>query len=187
MYKRLIGIGGVALLIAACALNAQTNIDIPEPAVCVSIPVETVQIPEPYKLVLHYDPIPALYTPREFTIAEAQMLMRIAQAEAGNQGVEGMMLIMAVVLNRVKDPDFPSTIQGVVFQKGHFSTVSNGSYDRVELSPEVHIALAQIEMGMPIDEEIIAFESADSNELDKWFTYAYTVGNHKFYVKKGET
>ena len=43
----------------------------------------------------------------ELTYEEAQLLMKIAVAEAGNQGTEGMWLVMSVVMNRVKDPDFP--------------------------------------------------------------------------------
>jgi N-acetylmuramoyl-L-alanine amidase len=124
---------------------------------------------------------------REFTYQEAQMLMRIAQAEAGNQGKAGMKMIMAVVLNRTRDESFPDSIEGVIFQKHQFQPVSDGRYYKVELSPEVHEALADIERGEPIDESIVAFEITSSNSLDKYFSYAYTVGDHNFYKEKGGT
>jgi len=124
---------------------------------------------------------------REFSYEEAQMLMRIAEAEAGNQGVEGMGLVMAVVLNRVKDKDFPGTIKDVIFQPRHFSSVSTGSYYKVKISPEAHEALADIEMGIPYDTSIVGFEAVyNGRSLEKWFRYAYTIGGHDFYVKKGE-
>lgn len=46
----------------------------------------------------------------EFTYEESQLLMGIAQAEAGNQGPDGMWLVMSVVLNRVNNPEFPDNI-----------------------------------------------------------------------------
>lgn len=125
--------------------------------------------------------------PREFTYKEAQMLMRIAQAEAGNQGKEGMKMVIAVVLNRTHDESFPDSIEGVIFQKHQFQPVSDGRYYKVDLSPEVHEALADIERGEPIDESIVAFEITSSNLLDKYFSYAYTVGDHNFYKEKGGT
>ena len=129
----------------------------------------------------------ARHEAREFSYEDAQMLMRIAEAEAGNQGVEGMGLVMAVVLNRVKDEDFPGTIKDVIFQPRHFSSVSTGSYYKVKISPEAHEALADIEMGIPYDTSIIGFEATyNGRSLEKWFQYAYTIGGHDFYVKKGE-
>lgn len=123
---------------------------------------------------------------REFSYEEAQMLMRIAQAEAGNQGTEGMKLIMSVVLNRVADEAFPDTIKKVIFQDHQFQPVQNGMYYSVELSPEVHMALADIERGQPLDNQIVAFEVLGNSSLDKYFDYAYTVGDHNFYKTKGE-
>lgn len=123
---------------------------------------------------------------REFPLEDAEMLMRIAEAEAGNQGVEGMGVVMAVVLNRVQDDAFPGTIKDVIFQPHHFSSVSNGRYYTVEISPEAHETLADFEMGMPYDTEIVGFEASDSGRtLERWFKYAYTIGDHDFYIAKG--
>lgn len=128
----------------------------------------------------------ARHEAKAFTYEDAQMLMRIAQAEAGNQGVEGMGLVMATVLNRVQDDAFPATIKDVIFQPHHFSSVSDGRYYTVDISPEAHEALVDIEMGMPYDAEIVGFEaSANGRSLERWFQYAYTIGGHDFYVTKG--
>lgn len=139
-----------------------------------------------HELILCYEPIDPIYDAREFTYEDAQMLMRIAQAEAGNQGKDGMKLVMMVVLNRVASEDFPDTIEEVIFQPHQFQPVSDGRYWEVELSSEVHLALADIETGEPIDETIIAFENTSNNSLEKYFEYAYTVGAHNFYTAKGE-
>lgn len=61
---------------------------------------------------------------------DLQLLGCIVWAESGNQDAHGKELVADVVLNRVDDPRFPDTIREVIFQKGQFSTVSNGALDR---------------------------------------------------------
>lgn len=127
------------------------------------------------------------------TFEEAQLLMKIAQAEAGNQGPDGMWLVMSVVLNRVNSSEFPNSITEVVYQKARtkkgniihqFSSVAdNRIEEQTVLSKEVHEALERIESG-EVAAEIIAFELKDSTALDKYFKYAFTFRDHRFYTKK---
>ena len=129
----------------------------------------------------------------KLTFEEAQLLMKIAQAEAGNQGPDGMWLVMSVVLNRVRDESFPSSITDVVYQKARtkkgniihqFSSVADKRIEeQTVLSKEAHEALAKIESG-EVAAEIIAFEVKDSTALDKYFKYAFTFRDHRFYTKK---
>lgn len=143
------------------------------------VPLKWEKIPaEPKQVVIEYEP-------REFTETDAQILMRIAEAEAENQHTEGRRKIMEVVLNRVASPLYPDTIEGVVFQENAFTTVANGKYYRVEISPQAHEALAHIEKGEPIDTEIVAFDINDgSDKLLEYYDYKYTVGCHNFYTEK---
>lgn len=90
---------------------------------------------------------------------DAQILLRIAEAEAGNCSIEERAYIMATVLNRVSDPRFPDTVEGVVFAKSQFTPVSTGSYYKVEISKETHLALAEIEEGKYRDFEGLYFEN----------------------------
>lgn len=184
--KRVIAIGGTVLMIMGCAL-APLRL---EPAK-VQAPLEVIptEIPQGEIFVLKLseaEPVKPQYQSKEYTQAEAQMLMRIAQAEAGNQGVYGMVLVMTVVINRVNSPDFPNSIEEVIFQPYQFQSVSDGNYSRAEISTEAHMALASIESGEPIDESIIAFEVKNNDSLERYFKYAYTVGEHNFYISKGE-
>lgn len=55
----------------------------------------------------------------ELDIDEAQLLMKLAWSEAGNQGIEGQLVIMNVVMNRVADENFPDTVKEVIYQKLH--------------------------------------------------------------------
>lgn len=116
------------------------------------------------------------------TYEEAQMLMRIAQAEAEIDGVEGMAAIMMVVLNRVNDPRFPSTVEGVIFASGQFSPIMDGRYDSIEISYEAHLALAEIEKGTySYLNEALFFENATDSWQSTNCTYLYTIGHHRFY------
>jgi N-acetylmuramoyl-L-alanine amidase len=123
----------------------------------------------------------------EVSYEDAQMLMKIAQAEAGNQGIEGMSAVMRVVLNRVKNGDYPDTIEEVIKQPYQFESFNNGSYEKAEPSIDCHLALANVEKGMSADKEIIGFETVENGEsLTRYFDYAYTIRDHNFYVRKGE-
>lgn len=120
----------------------------------------------------------------EVSYEDAQILMKIAQSEAGNQGVDGMALVMQTVLNRVEDSDFPNTCYDVVSQKGQFHSYANGRYDKAIPSADCHLALAEIEKGAFADDTVIAFEVTGSRSLDKYFMYAFTLGDHDFYTEK---
>lgn len=116
---------------------------------------------------------------------EAELLMRIASAEGANQGISGMKLIMQVVWNRVNDPTFPDSIEEVIFQSGQFETISNQTFYTVDIPGDAHLALAEFEMDIGADTEIIGFETTANNKvLEKYFKYAYTKGDHDFYVAK---
>lgn len=128
----------------------------------------------------------------EFTLQEAQCLMKLACAEAGNQGEDGMWLVMSTVLNRRADEEWPDSIIDVIYEHHktksgrtiyQFETVANGMIDRVEISQEAHNALARIEKG-EVAPEIIGFETKDSDALDKYFMPAFEHKDHKFYTKK---
>ena len=60
------------------------------------------------------------------------MLARVIHGEARGEPYTGMVAVGAVILNRVKSPNFPSTIAGVVYQNGAFDAVADG---QVNLQP----------------------------------------------------
>lgn len=116
----------------------------------------------------------------EVTQQEAVELMQIASAEALNQGIDGMRYVMSVVINRVNSPDYPNDIHSVIYQPHQFYTAGMA---KAEITPEVHMALALLEMGN-LTPEIVAFETVQSDALDVYYSEAFTSGNHKFYTVK---
>jgi N-acetylmuramoyl-L-alanine amidase len=125
---------------------------------------------------------------------DAFLLMRIASAEALNQGVEGMYKVMEVVLNRVESDAFPDTIWGVYSQTYvdkdgvvhyQFESYANGSYKTTLITGEVHLALAEIEKNKNFDKTLVAFENKNNGAiLTQWFEVAYTYKDHTFYTLK---
>ena len=64
--------------------------------------------------------------------ANVELLARVIHGEARGEPYTGMVAVGAVILNRVKSPNFPSTIAGVVYQNGAFDAVADG---QVNLQP----------------------------------------------------
>ena len=61
------------------------------------------------------------------------LLARLVHGEARGEPYIGKVAVAAVVLNRVKDPRFPNTIAGVIYQPLAFTAVSDG---QINLTPD---------------------------------------------------
>lgn len=112
---------------------------------------------------------------------DAQALMRIAVVEDFTSA-ESQANVMAVILNRVDDPEFPNTIQEVIEQPGQFSTVSNGTYYNAEPDVNSHLALAMIEKG-EVETDALYFEAsyAKNTWQSQNLVYLSTVGGTRYY------
>lgn len=120
----------------------------------------------------------------EMNIDEAQELLKIAYAEAGNQGEDGQWLVMSVIINRVNSSEFPNSIHEVIYQPGQFYTEGMSA---ATPTADTHLALARIECG-EVAPLILAFENGNDSALDKYFSYAFAYRDHKFYTRKeGQT
>ena len=67
-----------------------------------------------------------------YTSSEVYLLAKTIYAEGRGEPYTGQVAIGAVVLNRVRNKDFPNTIAGVVYQKHAFTAVSDG---QINLTP----------------------------------------------------
>lgn len=62
-----------------------------------------------------------------YTKADLRLMASIINCEAGAEGYQGKLAVGIVVMNRVASKSFPNTIKKVIYQKGQFSPVRNGS------------------------------------------------------------
>jgi len=64
--------------------------------------------------------------------SDVNLLAKAIHGEARGEPYNGMVAVGAVILNRVKNPNFPNTIAGVIYQPGAFTAVSDG---QINLTP----------------------------------------------------
>jgi len=68
----------------------------------------------------------AAYAQQGNGVGNEQLLARAINGEARGEPYEGQVAVGAVILNRTRDPKFPKTIAGVIYQPGAFTAVSDG-------------------------------------------------------------
>lgn len=109
-----------------------------------------------------------------------EMLAVCVEAEAGNQPLDGRRMVADVILNRVDNPDFPDTVEGVISQPYHFSSYWDGGMDKVTEPSELTIKAVQMELeeiGYP---GLLYFKEGEFSEYGvPW----KKVGDHYFSIK----
>jgi len=85
-------------------------------------PGQILKIPSPHRDLASRGSSPA------YKSEDLELLARVVYAEAGGEPYAGQVAVAAVVLNRVKDPRFPKTIAGVIFEPDAFTCVNDGQF-----------------------------------------------------------
>ena len=67
-----------------------------------------------------------------YTSSDVYLMAKAIYAEGRGESYTGQVAIGAVIMNRVKSPQFPNTISGVIYQKGAFTAVDDG---QINLEP----------------------------------------------------
>lgn len=106
--------------------------------------------------------------------SEGELLARVVEAEAGNQGITGKRLVVAVIYNRVESEKFPNTVYEVLTSPHQFSTVWNGQVEKMEITPETLFAI-EIERAHRSDNEILYFNNGKCSGK-----FAYKYKDHYF-------
>lgn len=70
------------------------------------------------------------------------LMAQVVYAESRSEPYEGKVAVASVILNRLKSPQFPKTIKGVVLQKQAFSCVKGG---KINIEPDTTCYSAVIE------------------------------------------
>ena len=74
--------------------------------------------------------------------AEMELLARCVEAEAGKQSIDVKRAVIAVIMNRVDDDDWPDTISEVIADPYEFATYWNGAMDEAEPSVSTYEAIS---------------------------------------------
>ncbi len=110
-------------------------------------------------------------------------LSRVIYRESGNQSLEGQMAVGNVVLNRVADPAFPDTVEGVLAQKNQFTTYKSGVLRKTEPSAKSIIAAKLVLDGGVVKETrgALFFECTNNSWAARNKQLIATFGDHNFY------
>ncbi len=114
------------------------------------------------------------------------LLARLINGEARGETYEGQVAVGAVVLNRVKSPKFPNTISGVIYQKGQFSCVTDGQFNKpIDKDSTVYKAAKEAMSGADPSNGALYFYNPKTAK-SKWLfslKTVKTIGSHRFAVE----
>lgn len=114
---------------------------------------------------------------------EIELLSRVIYGEARGEDFMGQVAVGAVVINRLKDPRFPKTMKGIVYQSGAFTAVAD---QQIHLNPDdqaykaAEAALSGLD---PTNGAIFYYNPRTAT--DKWIksrTVIKRIGNHNFSI-----
>lgn len=111
------------------------------------------------------------------------ILARIIFSEAGSEPYKGKVAVGAVVLNRVENSSFPSTIKSVIFQKGQFCGAGNSAFNRSLCSESVKAAEEALSGEDPVDGALY-FLNKNIAGSPSWLNnrkFVARIGDHWFY------
>ncbi len=116
-----------------------------------------------------------------FSSSDVYLLAKIIHAEARGETYTGQVAVGAVILNRVKNPSFPNSISGVVYQSGAFTAVADGQINLAPDASSQRAAQDAINGWDPTYGCLYYYNPAVATS--KWIysrPVAVTIGNHVF-------
>lgn len=122
-----------------------------------------------------------------YTEDDVYWLSHIISAESAGETLEGKIAVGNVVLNRVKSPDFPDTIYGVIFDRAfgvQFTPVANGTVYAEPTEESVLAAKLCLDGENNVSESLYFFNpvtAADQGWIVKNRVFCRKIGNHVFY------
>lgn len=111
------------------------------------------------------------------------LLAKVVYAEARGESYTGQVAVAAVVLNRVKSPDFPNTIAGVIYQPWAFTAVNDGQIN-LEPNQTAYNAARDALNGWDPTYGSLYYYNANT-ATNKWIynkKTVVTIGNHVFAI-----
>lgn len=111
------------------------------------------------------------------------LLARLINGEARGEPYKGQVAVGAVVMNRVKSSEFPDTISGVIYQKGQFSCVTDGQFNKaIDEDSTVYKAAREAMNGADPTNGCLFFYNPKTSK-SKWVfsrPTVITIGKHRF-------
>ena len=113
--------------------------------------------------------------------SNVELLARLISAEARGEPYVGQVAVGAVVMNRTRHPSFPSTIEGVIYQRGAFSCIDDGQFYQPVADSAYRAAREALAGSDPTGGAIYYYNPAKTT--NKWIwsrPVLTTIGKHRF-------
>lgn len=112
---------------------------------------------------------------------DVYVLSKIISGEARGEPFVGQVAVGAVIVNRVRNPNFPNSVYGVVFEPGAFTAVSDGQYYSPPTASTVKAARSAISGWDPTGGAIYYWNPATATSRWIWSRTIITrIGKHVF-------
>lgn len=109
------------------------------------------------------------------------VLSKIISGEARGEPFVGQVAVGAVIVNRVRNPNFPNSVYGVVFEPGAFTAVSDGQYFGAPTASSIKAARSAISGWDPTGGAIYYWNPATATSRWIWSRSIITrIGKHVF-------
>lgn len=176
MKKKIVQVLFVSLMMAALTLQA-TKVDAEECNIQ-EIEVEPISVYHEYLAELEDEEIVEVIEKPEqlYSNEEIELIALITMAEAEGEPELGKRLVVDTILNRVDSPNFPNTINEVIFQKNQFTCTTNGRLNRVSVNDDI-LELVCDELEERENEEVLYFTAGRFGAYGTPYTQ---VENHFF-------
>ncbi|MDT9599543.1 cell wall hydrolase [Sphingosinicella rhizophila] len=155
---------------AAVAVHANASIEPPEPVAARSLA-----------------DLVSDFADDETATSEEECLAGAVYFESKGESLKGQLSVAEVILNRARSSRFPSSICGVVKQRGQFSFIRGGRFPAIRRSSAAWhkaVAIAQIALRDLADgpaPQALFFHATHVSPRWRGLTRVATVGNHIFY------
>ena len=115
------------------------------------------------------------------TSNDVNLLARLISAEARGEPYAGQVAVGAVVLNRIEHPSFPSTLAGVIYQRGAFTCVTDGQFNQPVADSAYRAARDALNGWDPSGGAIYYFNPSTATSSWIWSRpLLVTIGKHRF-------
>lgn len=113
---------------------------------------------------------------KELSQDEIDLISRVVMAEAEDEPFEGKIYVIDTILNRVDSKHFPNTVHDVIYQRGQFTSMWNGRFNRCSNNSQLDDTIKEENINRK-NSDIIFFTADHYGENGK---PAFRVGNHYF-------
>lgn len=112
---------------------------------------------------------------------DVTLLSRLINGEARGEPYEGQVAVGAVVLNRTRDPRFPSSVAGVIYQAGAFTAVVDGQINAKIEQSSINAARDALNGWDPSGGAVYYFNPSTATNAWIWSRpLIKVIGKHRF-------